>query len=157
MKLSELKSTLSQLSDVQFELFDSTPVPSHFHVTEAGLATKHFIDCGGTIREESNVTFQLWSADDTEHRLTPEKFLGIITKSQNLYEGNDPEIEVEYQMETIGRFGLEFKNDKFILTQKETDCLAKDKCGVPDAKPKVRISEFESTTVGACEPGSGCC
>ena len=48
-------------------------VPSHFHVTEVGKITKHFIDCGGTVRNEEVVNFQLWQADDYDHRLHPEK------------------------------------------------------------------------------------
>lgn len=43
--------------------------PAHFHITEMGLVTKNFIDCGNTIREEKLITFQVWYAGDLEHRL----------------------------------------------------------------------------------------
>jgi len=33
-------------------LENGTMVPEHFHVTEVGVVTKHFIDCGGTVRNE---------------------------------------------------------------------------------------------------------
>ena len=71
MKLSEVKSILPTLDDVSFELENGTLVPEHFHVTEVGMITKHFIDCGGTIRTEKKVNFQLWDANDFEHRLKP--------------------------------------------------------------------------------------
>jgi hypothetical protein len=37
-----------------------------------------------------------------------------------------------------------------------TDCLAKDKCGIPPSKPKVRLSTLGAEEA-ACTPGSGCC
>ena len=71
MKLSEVKNQLSTLETVTFQLPNGTFVPEHFHVTEVGLVTKNFIDCGGTVRNETVVNFQLWDANDFEHRLKP--------------------------------------------------------------------------------------
>jgi hypothetical protein len=48
MKLSEIKK-LDTLENVTFQLPDGTTVPEHFHVTEVGLITKNFIDCGGKL------------------------------------------------------------------------------------------------------------
>jgi hypothetical protein len=45
MKLSEIK-TANTLENVTFLLPNGTYVPEHFHVTEVGLITKNFIDCG---------------------------------------------------------------------------------------------------------------
>jgi hypothetical protein len=59
MKLSEIKNRLNTLQDVVFELPDGTLVPNHFHVTEVGIVSKHFIDCGGTVRDERVANFQL--------------------------------------------------------------------------------------------------
>ena len=64
MKLSEFKRILSQLEQIQFQLPNGELVPAHFHVTEVGSISKHFIDCGGTIRQERVVNFQLWEAND---------------------------------------------------------------------------------------------
>lgn len=47
MKLSEAKSKLKQLEKIAFQLPNGDLVPTHFHVTEIGKVTKHFIDCGG--------------------------------------------------------------------------------------------------------------
>ncbi|KAB1066581.1 hypothetical protein F6U93_14280 [Tamlana haliotis] len=155
MTLSEVKNKLENLEQIGFQLPNGTLVPSHFHVTEVGKITKHFIDCGGTVRQEEVVNFQLWNANDYDHRLHPEKLLHIIELSEKTLEIGDLEIEVEYQDTTIGKYGLDFDGTNFLLTTKQTDCLAKDNCGIPEEKPKIKFSEFN--TANSCTPGSGCC
>ena len=155
MILSEIKNHLQNLETIGFKLPDGTMVPSHFHVTEVGKITKHFIDCGGTVRHEEVVNFQLWQADDYDHRLHPEKLVNIIELSEKTLDIPDLEIEVEYQGATIEKYNLDFDGTHFLLTSKATDCLAKDNCGVPESKPKVKISEIP--VQNACAPGSGCC
>ena len=108
MKLSQVKSVLKELETINFQLPNGELVPSHFHVTEVGKITKHFIDCGGTVRHEEVVNFQLWNANDYDHRLHPEKLLNIIELSEKVLKIEDLEIEVEYQADTIGKFGLDF-------------------------------------------------
>ena len=66
MKLSAIKTQLEGLPQVNFILPNGSQVPAHFHVTEVGQASKKYIDCGGTIREESKVTFQLWEDWDVD-------------------------------------------------------------------------------------------
>jgi len=149
MKLSDVKNILPKLDNVAFMLENGTLVPEHFHVTEVGMITKRFIDCGGVIRDEKTVSFQLWNADDYDHRLKPSKLLDIIHLSETKLGIEDVEIEVEYQAETIGKYGLEFNNNTFILTNKQTDCLAKDNCGIPIVQSVPVIS--------VCTPGGGCC
>ncbi len=80
MKLSEVKNALLNMDDVNFILPNGNQVPPHFHVTEVGIITKNFIDCGGTVREEKMVNFQLWEANDFDHRLAPQKLLNIIIR-----------------------------------------------------------------------------
>ncbi|MDO6761140.1 DUF6428 family protein [Tamlana sp. 2_MG-2023] len=155
MKLSEVKNKLSTLNKIAFQLPNGTLVPSHFHVTEVGKITKHFIDCGGTVRHEEVANFQLWNANDYDHRLHPEKLLNIIELSEKALEIGDLEIEVEYQDSTIGKYGLDFDGTNFLLTTKQTDCLAKDNCGIPEEKPKIKLSEVEASS--CCSPSSGCC
>lgn len=157
MKLSEIKSHLNTLQTIAFQLPDGTLVPNHFHVTEVGKVTKHFIDCGGTVRHEEVVNFQLWEANDYDHRLHPEKLLKIIELSQNKLDIGDLEIEVEYQGATIGKYGLDFDGKNFLLTTKMTDCLAKDNCGIPQEKKKVSLSQLQTAEAGCCSPGGGCC
>lgn len=155
MKLDEVKSALAQLDTIAFQLPNGELVPNHFHVTEVGKITKDFIDCGGTVRHEEVVNFQLWNANDYDHRLHPEKLVHIIELSQKTLDIGNLEVEVEYQGQTIEKFALDFDGTNFLLTTKQTDCLAKDKCGVPAEKPKVKLSELQSSA--CCTPGSGCC
>lgn len=155
MKLSEVKQILPTLENVEFQLENGTFVPEHFHVTEVGMINKNFIDCGGVIRNEKVVNFQLWNADDLEHRLKPEKLLNIIKLSEEKLGIEDHEIEVEYQSETIGKYDLEFNGKTFVLRNKMTACLAQDACGIPSEKVKRNLSELKP--VSKCAPNSGCC
>lgn len=153
MTIEEIKDYLAGANEISFKLPNGSLVPAHFHVTEVGKVTKHFIDCGGTERLEEVANFQLWEADDYDHRLHPEKLLNIIELSQKkLSIGNLP-IEVEYQGETIGKYGLSHNGEGFLLTNKQTDCLAKDNCGIPQKKQFVNLADLGSS----CTPGSGCC
>ncbi len=157
MKISHFKTLLKEQNTITFLLPDGTTVPSHFHVTEVGKVSKHFIDCGGVLRQEKVVNFQLWEANDYDHRLHPEKLVNIIELSEDKLGIPDLEIEVEYQGLTIQKFGLDFNGETFLLTSKQTDCLAKDKCGIPPEKLKVNLSDVKKQKEMACTPGSGCC
>ena len=156
MKLSEFKNALKTIEKVSFRLPDGEFVEAHTHITEVGMITKKFIDCGGVVRTETKVGFQLWKDDyDLEHRLYPEKLLNIIELSEKNLTILDEEIEVEYQAETIGKYGIDFNGFEFVLTNKLTACLAEDNCGIPVVKQKVSLSELQNG--GGCTPNSGCC
>ncbi|QYJ68314.1 DUF6428 family protein [Flavobacterium litorale] len=156
MKLSEIKEILQTVKIVNFRLADGSYVPEHFHVTEVGEVHKKFIDCGGTVRTETVVNFQLWNADDYDHRLKPTKLLSIIKLSGEVLNIGNHEIEVEYQGDTIGKYNLGHDGTDFILLPKQTDCLASEACGVPPTKQKVTLSQL-NTEPTSCTPGSGCC
>ncbi|OYU80013.1 MAG: hypothetical protein CFE23_11545 [Flavobacterium sp. BFFFF1] len=152
MKLSDIKKHLETMETVNFQLQNGTFVPAHFHVTEVGVVTKHFIDCGGTVRNEKVANFQLWNANDVDHRLKPVKLRNIIALSERVLGLEDLEIEVEYQQtgndgQTIGKYDLAFDGNHFILLSKATACLAQDHCGVPQ----------EPSNASCCTPGGGCC
>lgn len=155
MKLSAVKNVLATLDTLQFKLPNGNFVPEHFHVTEVGLITKNFIDCGGVIRTETVVNFQLWNANDYEHRLKPQKLAHIIALSEEKLDIGDLEVEVEYQDTTIGKYDLAFDGEYFILVNKQTACLAEDQCGIPTAKPRMKLSDLNKTT--CCTPENGCC
>lgn len=157
MRLSEIKTILQTIDNVVFQTPDGSFVPEHFHVTEVGSIQKHFIDCGGTIRKENAVSFQLWNANDYEHRLKPGKLLRIIELSEEKLGIEDNEIEVEYQGDTIGKYGLAFNGKHFELVTKNTACLASDSCGVPAEKQQLRLSDLSVEQNACCTPGGGCC
>ncbi len=148
MKLSEFKSSLSEITQLKLMLPNGTAIPAHFHVTELALISKNFIDCGGVARVERKVTFQLWVANDIDHRLTPFKWLGIIKKGELDYGLTDELVEIEFQGQTIERYGITFSEGIFNLTPLYTECLAPDHCGIPAAQlPKT----------SCCAPSTGCC
>jgi len=149
MRINDIKEILHDIKNVTFILPNGVSVPPHFHITEIGIITKHFIDCGGTERIEKVANFQLWTADDFNHRIAPKKLLDIIELSEEIVKLNNLEIEVEYQTDTIGKFGLKFDGDNFLLTNTKTDCLDKDKCGITDKE--------DSSEKSTCNTQSGCC
>lgn len=156
MKLSEIKKHLKILTKIGFQLPNGKLVQPHFHVTEVGKTTKNFVDCGGKVRNEEVINFQLWEENDYDHRLHPDKLLSIIEISEKMFKFEDLEIEVAYQgKETIGAYNLDFNGTQFLLTPKTTACLAEDACGIPTAKPRIRISDVG--VANSCKPNSGCC
>ena len=154
MKLNDFKNILSGLNHPAFALPSGEHVPPHYHLTEVGEITKNFVDCGGTVRHEKVVSFQLWTADDFDHRLEAQTVISIIEMAESELGIGNLDVEVEYQSDTIGKYGLEFDGQVFQLTSTQTDCLAKEKCGIPTAAPiALKVSEGSSP----CSPESGCC
>ena len=153
MKLSKIKELLSTIETVSFRLENKQLVPPNFHVTEIGIIVKKFIDCGGVVRSENVINFQLWHAEDFDHRLKPKRLLDIISLAETTLVLTDQEIEVEYQSETIGKYDLGFNGTDFLLLNKKTACLAIDQCGISITENIVSIKNSQNN----CVPGSGCC
>jgi hypothetical protein len=151
MKFSQFSQALDALNTVRFELPNGSFVPEHFHITEVGLLSRKFLDCGGQKREYTVINLQLWSAEDIHHRLAAGKLKNILQDSGKKLALPDEEVEIEFQGQTIEKYGVEFNGEHFKLIALQTDCLAKDRCGV--SKPKVRLSAIST----ACKPGSNCC
>ena len=82
MNIADFKNTLSTLDELTFVLPSGSYVAPHFHITEVGEITKKYVDCGGTVREEKIANFQLWTADDYDHRLNPQKVIDIIEMAE---------------------------------------------------------------------------
>lgn len=154
MKLSEVKRTLANAHAVNFRLPDGSFVPENFHVTEVGIVTRHFIDCGGVTRKEEFANFQLWDANDYDHRLKPQKLLDIISLSEKMLNMQDYDVEAEYQGSTIGRYDIGHNGQDFLLLPKQTACLAPEKCNIPE--PKINNSTEEKVTT-CCGPDGNCC
>src|SRR5690606_41497543 len=99
----------------------------------------------------SSAIYQQLDVKVNEHRLKPMKLRNIIALSEKLLCMEDSEIEVEYHDTTIGKYGLDFDGKDFVLTIKNTACLASDACGVPEKKELVENQQ------SCCTPGGGCC
>ncbi len=156
MTLEQFKNGLATVTSVNFKLPNGAYVAEHFHITEVGAATKHFVDCGGTERMEKTVCFQLWHANDFDHRLEPQKLLNIISLAEKKLGIGNWDIEVEYQRDTIGKYALHFNGTDFELVPKQTACLATDACGIAPVKQKVQLAALQN--IAACgTPDNGCC
>lgn len=120
---------------LRFQLPSGEFIPDHFHVTEIGRIDKDFIDCGGTRRRAVSCMIQTWTADDAQHRLTAGKLAKIFKLASPALKATDLPIEVEYGTEVAAQYALDKvevapNSLHFVLTAKQTDCLARDKCGV---------------------------
>lgn len=153
MKLSVFQAALKQNPDLNLAILlpDGNNIPAHFHITEVGRTIKNFVDCGGKVRELAFASFQIWVADDIDHRLPAAKLSAIIDKASSLLGEDDPEVQVECQEHTIGLFSIEkfeVKNSSlvFALANKQTACLALEVC-LPDS----------SEEASCCVSGSSCC
>ena len=151
MTTAALRRSLRSGAHPRMRLPDGALVPAHFHLTEFGVVTKDFVDCGGTFRRERRATLQLWTAeDDRDHRLSGERLLDILEMGSRHFDADELEIQVEFQgARTIEVFGLEADAEGALrLVGTQTACLAEEACGIPLPM---------ATVAGACAPGSGCC
>ena len=152
MNYLEFKESLQKLTNLAFILPNGIPFPSHFHITEVGRTQKQFIDCGGVVRILSEISLQLWLADDTEHRLSPQKLMRILEETENKIILPDENVVVELQGQTIEKYSLTLDELGFLLHPTQTACLAEDSCGIPKEKLKVVIGQKNE-----CKPNAGCC
>jgi len=130
---------------LRFRLPTGGLTPIHLHLTEVARVEKRFVDCGGTIRTDVSARLQLWSADDTEHRVGCAKALQVLARGAEIVGSTALPVEVEYDFPLLTLFPVvgtvvEGAERIFLLQAKKTDCLAQDIC-VPKA----------------CQPGGGCC
>ncbi|MGC4004601.1 MAG: DUF6428 family protein [Pirellulales bacterium] len=146
MNIAELRALLDAhpTAGIRFQLPSGEMIPLHFHVTEVGRVDKRFIDCGGTRRAASSCLLQLWTADDTDHRLSAGKLARIMGLAEPILESPDLPVEAEYGPDVAAQYMVldaiaAFGTLTFTLQGKHTDCLARENCGVD------------------CAPQGGCC
>lgn len=119
--------------------------PLHAHLTEVARVERRFIDCGGTIRTALSARLQLWSADDTDHRVDCAKAAQVLERGAALLGATALPLEVEFDFPLLTVFPVlgsvvEDGARVFLLGTIKTDCLAHEIC-VPNP----------------CQSGSGCC
>ncbi|GAB3833066.1 hypothetical protein GCM10028895_51640 [Pontibacter rugosus] len=130
------KNILQTADAVNFKLENGAKVPENFHVTEVGVVTRNFIDCGGTVRNEEVANFQLWNANDFDHRLKPQKLLDIIALSEKVLGMEDLEIEVEYQ-------GRPSAGTASVLTSEASCCWQRRPTALPRTSAASRWNSFK--------------
>lgn len=118
---------------IEFVLPDGQAVPAHFHITDVGSVFRHFIDCGGQIRDEAYVQIQLWLGADSEHRLTARTAGKILQQSQSvlarLPDLAHSAVMIEYQtnltaLYALGEVRVTAEALLFGLQPTQTQCLA---------------------------------
>ena len=151
MTVRELKEKLVQSPDqsVTFQLPEGSLVPAHFHITEVGFGKKTFIDCGGVVRVEGKCLVQVWVANDTEHRVDSSRLATILEHGKPVLPSDSLPVEIEYNNPGLTHMPLEKVEEReeglfLMLVHKQTDCLAKDVCGITPEND-------------CCTPASGCC
>lgn len=141
MKLHELKSLLEANREKQFllQLPNEQVVPQSFHITEVGLVSKTFIDCGGKVHTVQTCQLQAWIGPDTDHRIEAGKMADILKLSAAIVPNDLLDLEIEYEDEVLSQYPVSGaivsgETVTLQLTTKHTDCLAKELCGVPSAE-----------------------
>jgi hypothetical protein len=134
MKLNALKSVLRQFPETlpRFILPDGAQIPAHAHVTEVGHVRKTFIDCGGVIGNEERAVLQTHVGEDTEHRLTSERFGKILDFGDRVLPHDRLDVEVEYDCCVVAQYPIVKAKPKgehldLILENKHTQCLARER------------------------------
>jgi hypothetical protein len=162
MTVTELKTLLAGHPErsVRFRLPDGTRLPSHAHVTEVARIDKRFIDCGGTVRNESFCRLQTWHSDDVDHRLSAGKLARILEKSGTVLASDELEVDVEYDTGILTQSPLASVESSateliFHLVARHTGCLAQDQCKpAPKAATLFDPLRFNPAL---SQPGARCC
>src|SRR5690606_20919843 len=138
MKLSQLKSLLSEHSERYFRLSlpDGAALPVSFHVTEVGRVHKVFLDCGGKLRESVTCQLQVWVGQDFDHRIETGKMVSILNKAKDYLPDETIPAEIEYVDQVISQYtikGHEVTDAAIVLklAHKHTECLAPELFGLP--------------------------
>ena len=157
MNLKELKSILRThpAAYPRFVLPDGEQIPRHYHITEVGHVTKRFIDCGGTLHDQTDTCLlQTYVADDVEHRLEAGAFAKILDLGAQILPYDEMPVEIEYDCCVVAQYpisGAQLVGDEIDiqLGEKHTDCLAKEKCGI-DGEGCGSGSKSETASAAGC-------
>ncbi len=138
MKLHQFKALLEANRDKQFrlQLPEERAIPVSFHITEVGLVTKSFIDCGGKVHTVQSCQLQVWLGPDSDHRIEAGKMADILKVAQKIVPDDNLDLEIEYEDQIISQYPVAdaiISDDAVTLhlTTKHTDCLAKELCLTP--------------------------
>ena len=162
MKITDLKRELSKrpTACLRFVLPNGEAIPAHAHVTEVARIDKRFVDCGGTLRNDTHCRLQTWFSDDLDHRLTAGKLAKILDLAAPILGPDDMEVDVEHEVGVITQLPLssvEVRSDEIILrlSERHTACLAPEKCKPPTKE----ISDFNPMKFDfkQKQPVSSCC
>ena len=162
MKTKEFLSLLEQHSNksLLFEYKSGHFVGANYHITEVKNIAIESVDCGAGTDFWKETIIQLWESPkekNTIEYMSANKALDILTKVDSM-RPMEKEVEVKFEysnpnFHTAQLFVSDFElsKDQLILklSIEQTDCKAKEACGVP--------AEVTSEAEPCCSPESGCC
>ena len=161
MKTKELLNILKENSSKNL-LFEYTPgqfVGANYHITEVKNVTVDAIDCGARPDFWKETVIQLWESPKEKGKrdyMSAYKALSILNKVDKI-KPMEREVEVKFEYSNasfhtaqlyVNDYQVSGENLIFKLGVEQTDCKAKETCGIP---------ETVTETASACAPGSGCC
>ena len=143
-----------------FEYVDGHYVGANYHITEVKNITIDAVDCGARTDFWKETIIQLWESPIEKGKrefMTTNKAMGILNKVDRIKPMQiEAEVKFEYgnpNFHTAQLFvnGFILEEDKLImkLGVEQTDCKARDTCGVPIAKTMQEEV--------CCSPGGNCC
>ncbi|MCJ7465726.1 MAG: DUF6428 family protein [Maribacter sp.] len=163
MKTYEFLSLLKEHANkrLHFEYKAGHEIGANYHITEVKNVSIDSVDCGAGTDFWKETIIQLWESPleiENPEYMTTYKALGILSKVDTIKPmEKDVEVKFEYsnpQFHTAQLFvqGFEIKGNTLLMKLgiAQTDCKAKETCGVPAV-------EAHHNEEACCQPGSGCC
>ena len=163
MKTQEFLNVLkeNERKALLFEYQENKFVDTNYHITEVKNTVINSVDCGGKSDAWNETVIQLWESPEEKGKieyLKSDKALSILERVHSMHplDGNAI-VQFEYSNEVFHKAHLEVQHievtDSKIIVQlfvSQTDCKAKDTCGVPE-------TALADEQQNSCAPGSGCC
>jgi len=163
MKIEEFLNLLQTHQDKML-LFEYAPgqlVGANYHITEIKHITIDSVDCGAATDAWKETIVQLWEnpseVGKTEY-MSNYKALGILKKVGRIKAYQmDSEVKFEYSNALfhtaqlyVNDYEIHGNNLLIKLAIQQTDCKAKEACGISE-------SIDTESQLNNCAPGSGCC
>ncbi len=162
MKTNEFISLLKENpnKNLLFEYKPGQLVPANYHITEVKNITIDSVDCGAGTDFWKETIIQLWESPEEIGKrdyMSAFKALAILNKVDKI-KPMEKEVEVKFEYSNpnfhtaqlfVNAHQLAGNNLVFHLGVEQTDCKAKDTCGVP--------VEMTSSSANSCSSESGCC
>ncbi len=162
MKTNEFLSLLEQHPNKEL-LFEYAPgklVKANYHITEIKNITVDSVDCGAGTDFWKETVIQLWESPEEIGKLDfmhTHKALEILNRVDRIKPmEKEVEVKFEYSNDTfhtaqlfVNSYAIKAEQLVLYLGINQTDCKAKDTCGIP--------SKIEVVSENSCSPGSGCC
>jgi hypothetical protein len=170
MKTQEFLSLLESFreKDLQFQYRPNEWVGANYHITEVKHIQINAVDCGAREDSWNETVIQLWESPSEIGKtdfMKARKALGILKKVARLKAFDlTSEVKFEYGNPTfhtaqlfINDYEISEKSLKIHLAVEQTDCKAKELCGVPDPSKNQESEKLMASEEACCTPGGGCC